>query len=311
MIRHGWLLLFSLLRALHAAAQELPIQGVQSEVKIECTRCFWGVIPYWSVAVSVSLLSSFLTVGGFVLQKKAVQDPSAKLWPRLGDVVFSPQWVLGFFLAVVVPLPGNITAYALAPMSLIAPLSGFTIMVNFVMAPWLLGERLQVHPDISAGVLILIGMVLTTATGDRGEKSAAMTTVMIWDNCVQAGFIFGCFILVIIMVCTAGCMYRWRVEIEEAARAHPLDPPIRHFMLPAIMYASFGCVTNVSLKAVSGLLAAGMNPVICGFLGIFVVFPIAWCQLNFLNRGLRLYLQVIFFPVSSAALLIRLSLIHI
>lgn len=289
------------------ATRSLSSTGqLTADVKTEaCVRCFYGFMPYWVAAVVVSCCDSFLTVSGFILQKKAIQAPGARtLWPSVGDVVFSPQWALGFLLAIVLPLPGNLVAYALAPMSLIAPLSGFTILVNFVMAPLLLGERLQPLPDITASVLILLGMVLTTMTGDHGGDAVAMDLDRMRHLLAHEGFLMSLVCLAVAMVSGLVYMYLRREAIEEAAAVRPSNPPLHHLLLPAVMYAGFGCLTNISLKAVAELIASGVPLIVCGLAALVLIVPVACLQLNFLNRGLRLYLQVIFFPVSSAALLI-------
>jgi len=274
-----------------------------------CERCFWGSVPYWVVAVGMSCLSSFLTVGGFIIQKKAVMHMNSKsCWPRIGDIILSPQWLLGFALAVVFPLPANLVAYALAPLSLLSPLSGFTILVNYIMAPPLLGEKLQPIPDTIASICILSGTVLTTAFGDRGENGVDMDMERMLALLSNWVFVFALGCLMSVMAPSAVYMYVRREAIEQAAETRPSNPPLQQLLLPALMYAGFGCLTNVNLKAVSELFAAGKPPLFCLLIFATLVVPVASLQLNFLNRGLRLYLQVIFFPVSSAMLLVTNTL---
>jgi hypothetical protein len=244
------------------------------------------------------------------LQKKAVQNIDDKsCWPRIGDIILSPQWISGFILSIIVPLPGSILAYALAPMSLLAPLSGFTILVNYVMAPPFLGEKLQPIPDTAASICILTGCVLTTIFGDHGgDKAEEMDVAFVMSLITEEVFLVALACLVTVLAPSMTYMYIRREAIEAAARAQPSKPPMPQLLLPAMLYAGFGCITNVGLKAVSELLGAGKPVFLCAAVFVVVVVPPASLQLNFLNRGLRLYLQVIFFPVSSALLLIANTL---
>jgi len=112
---------------------------------------------------------------GFVLQKQALREPHKQLWPKLGSVVVSPGWVAGFLLTATVPVLGDLVAYSLAPLSLTTPLSGVSVVLNMVIAPWALSEQLQRFPDVPATTLILIGCCLTTSFGDHsnpGQLSA-------------------------------------------------------------------------------------------------------------------------------------------
>lgn len=274
-------------------------------------RSIFGVIPNWVVAVAVSCFGSLLTVSGFVLQKQAVQAPKGRRpWPKVGDIVFSPRWMIGFFLAGVLPLPGALIAYALAPISLLAPLSGFTILVNFVVAPWLLGEKLQLRADVVASMCILVGIVLTTTTGnhDHGETSAQMNLARLKDLFIQDVFIIAFICLIIIVLAVSACIVVFQNNIEASAAARQMNPPVHHMLLPATLYAGFGCLTNIGLKAVAELMTAGASIFVIGAVAIIGVAPCAYLQLNFLNRGLRLYLQVIFFPVASALLIVTITL---
>ena len=55
------------------------------------------------------------------------------------------------------------TAYALTPMSLIAPLGGLTVVFNFFISPCLIaGEKIHTYPDVPAAVLVFAGCTVAT-----------------------------------------------------------------------------------------------------------------------------------------------------
>lgn len=267
----------------------------------------FGIIPGWIVAIVVSILGSFFTVGGFVLQKKAVQAPREdRPWPQVGGIVLSPQWMCGCLISAVLPLPGNVIAYALAPISLLAPLGGVSIIVNFVFAPLWLGEELQHRIDIPASLVILMGTLLTTTTGDHKDGSAKMNGTRIFYLSTQSVFLVAFTCLAVVVLGALACSLIFKRTIETTAAERVANPPVHQLLLPAILYTGFGCTTNLALKAASELLAAGISDNLLAITLVILIgiVPTGCLQLNYMNVGLRLYLQVIFFPIASALLMV-------
>ena len=80
-------------------------------------------------------------------------------------------WWLGaipFQLAA--PIPCDIVAFGNAPQSLVAPLAGFAIVVNQMMAPCFLPESLT-KMDIISSLVIVVGCVATTAFGSHNSAT--------------------------------------------------------------------------------------------------------------------------------------------
>lgn len=260
-----------------------------------------GIIPFWVGAVLVSLVGSILNVTGFLLQKMALKDEG---WPKIGDITLSPKWLLGFLLAVIAPFPGDIIAYSLAPLSLTAPLSGFSAILNTIVAPFCLGERLQPWPDYAAMLLIVVGCISSTATGSKEDNYSNFT----FEEMLQLGedpaFLVA---LVILLVSLAVCiiyMVANAATMKKIAEQRPDNPPMNHVVLPAFAAAGAGGLTNIWLKALSLMLRTSqplLNDAACLLLG---VVPFAILQINFLNRGLGLYFQTIMFPCYSALLVL-------
>lgn len=255
-------------------------------------------------AVLLSIASSSLTVGGFVIQKKANEAPRRASY-QIGDIVLSGPWLAGFLVAVVVPVPVQVWTYGLAPMSLTTPLGGVSVLLNMAFAPLMLGERLQWWPDMPASVFILAGTVLTTMAGSHEDSEFTFSELVqllghasvMWALLLLVGTIAGCM----------GYMEKRRPQIEMSAMQRPLNPNIFEVSLPAVVAAGCGCLTNISLKGVGELLKGGAE---FGHLLMWLLTALmtALAQLNYINRGLRLYLQTVFFPVYSALLVLTNTL---
>jgi len=261
---------------------------------------FQSTLPAWSWAVIVSISGSFLNVGGFVMQKQATSSQHDKYW-RIGEIICSPKWLLGFIFCVVAPLPGDLLAYHLGPVSLTAPLSGVTVALNLAFAPPILGEKLQPWPDLPATALIMTGGVLTSATGSHSEQHFDKHDMQ--RLFLQPVFLVAFAILIVLLALCAAYMFYNRAVINQIAEMQPSNPLIFNVMLPAFMAAGCGGLTNVALKAVAELMSSGTWFDIVA-LSLIGVAPLATAQLQFINMGLRLYLQTIFFPIYIFSLIL-------
>mmetsp|Transcript_32755 Transcript_32755/g.71526 ORF Transcript_32755/g.71526 Transcript_32755/m.71526 type:complete len:360 (-) Transcript_32755:87-1166(-) len=259
--------------------------------------------PAYAVAICTSCLASLLNVVGFVLQATALRDPDdARRWHRFGDVVASPTWLAGFVLAVIAPVPGDLIAYSLAPLSLTAPLSGVTVVLNTIVAPAVLKEKLQMWPDLPATLLILLGVVCSTATGAREDDITNFDLSALLRLWLDVHFLSGLVVLCSMLLMVYCYSARHRVALEATAQSRISNPPLLQVLLPASLAAGTGAITNIWLKALGEMIKAGLPPLdysLC-ILGL----PFAWLQLNYVNRGMRLYPQTIFFPIYSALLVL-------
>lgn len=264
-----------------------------------------AIIPLWVVAVAVSCSVSFFTVLGFVLQTWALRDASQQSrYPKIGEAVISPCWVSGVILQLVPNFFGDVIAYTIAPLSLTAPLSGVSMILNTSLAPTLLGERLYHWPDIPATVLILIGVALTTSLGPHEDNVAVPSLEEFMRLATQPltvvliGLLFGS-----LVACMIHQLAR-RAHLEQQAASHFEAPHLAHLLLPAWSGAGAGCFTNIGLKIFGEFAEAGA-PVL-QVLGVLclVVTPFAIVQQQWVNKGLRLYPQTVFFPIYSSLLVL-------
>lgn len=267
----------------------------------------WATImaaPSWLLAVLISVGASALTVTGFVIQKRALHDAEIhdKRWPRIGDVVLSPAWVGGFLVTATFPVIGDLLAYSLAPLSLTAPLSGISVVLNMVIAPWILREQLQRFPDAPATALILLGCLFTTAFGDH-DRTAPYGAKELLDFACKPPFLVGSIVGLMCEVFVIAQLRRLRPEIERLASEQPHNPHLPHVLLPALAAALCGAVANIGLKGVGELLRSE-SPRVQVVACVLIVAPAAILQVNFINRGLFLYPQSVFISVYGALLIL-------
>lgn len=259
-------------------------------------------IPPWIVAVVVSILASAFTVMGFVLQKQALREPHKQPWPQIGSVVVSPGWVAGFLLTAIFPIAGDLVAYSLAPLSLTAPLSGVSVVLNMVIAPWALSEQLQLFPDVPATALILFGCCLTTSFGDHASQNQ-LSAVDLCSLATQPLFMAVVFMGTLWEFILIKQMRQLHEEMERLAIRRQQNPHLPHVLRPAIAAALCGAAANIGLKAISELIrwhGFARQVLFCGVL----VLPAALFQVNFINRGLCLYPQSVFMSVYGAVLVL-------
>lgn len=259
-------------------------------------------VPPWALAVLVSIGASAFTVTGFVLQKQALHRAAGSKWRKVGDIVLSPGWISGFLITAIFPVLGDLVAYSLAPLSLTTPLSGVSVVLNMVIAPWALNEQLQRFPDAPATAMILCGCFLTTAFGDHDRTEPYLLSDLIH---LATRPVFSATVLlgVVCEFSVLSHMRRSRQEMERLASERKENPYLAHVVLPAIAAALCGAVANIGLKGVGELVKAG-SPVYQVLGCVLVVAPAAVAQVNFINRGLFLYPQSIFLSVYSALLVL-------
>lgn len=261
--------------------------------------------PLWALAVALCCSVSFFTVLGFVLQSRALRDVEQRSrYLRFGELVLSPCWVLGMFLQVVPNFLGDVIAYTLAPLSLTAPLSGFSVVVNTSLAPKLLGERLHRWPDLPATALILMGVVLTTSMGPHKDL-VHVPGLPALERLATRPLTLA--LLAALAASLAACAARQRLrrsDIEEESAEFFEAPNLKHLLLPAWLAAGIGGITNIGMKVLGEFFVAGAPGLqVLGALLLGVACP-AVLQQQSLNNGLRLYPQTVFFPVYSSLLVL-------
>lgn len=120
----------------------------------------------WWLGILMSLTASFGTVCGMALQKighlknasrSSVEGKKLSCWEM-------PYTWMGLLLMIVIPAPLDVGALAFAKYSVLAPFAGFTLVLNAIVAPRCLGERVTIV-DYMGSALICLGTGITTMNG--------------------------------------------------------------------------------------------------------------------------------------------------
>jgi hypothetical protein len=254
-----------------------------------------------------SVCASLCTVFGYGFQKIGLRRSSVAIW------------LVGFML---VGLAGGIstTAYALTPMSLIAPLGGLTVVFNFFVAPCLIdGEKIHLYPDVPAALLVFAGCTVTTLSGthNASRQFDSMDDILrLFAQPSGVGVVLGSASLA--MTGLIGIEFAQRKGLWASRVYNREDnPPFGDMLLHSFVPAAFGTITNTLVKVFAEmvkLILVGMK----SFEDVFVYEPSRLCivpvflaanvvvsiQLYYMNRGFQLYPQMIFVPVFSSLLLL-------
>merc|ERR1711998_201642 len=120
------------------------------------------------VGVCLNAIGSFLAAGAFIVQKFTHNDEA--------DVVMCCRWRwwVGFFMLL---SAGILEGFSLAwaPLSIVAPLSGLTVLLNTVFAVWFLGESFRIYEFIIV-VCLALGIGCTTLFGPDTTTTAPTTS---------------------------------------------------------------------------------------------------------------------------------------
>jgi len=172
----------------------------------------------WWLGVIMSLSASFGTVLGMTLQKIGHQKNLALPIHERKSCWRNPYTWGGLVLMTLIPAPLDVGALAFAKYSVLAPFSGFTLVLNAIVSPVCLGETVEMV-DYLGSALICLGTFVTTVYGSHHSR---VYTVK------RLNSIYGsakCIIYVTIMILFAsfvGC----------ALRRVFLDPELKKLALP-------------------------------------------------------------------------------
>lgn len=155
----------------------------------------------WWVGVLMSLGASFGTVVGMTLQKIGHQRNKQRPPGERRSCWTSPFTWMGLVLMIVLPAPLDVGALAFAKYSVLAPFSGFTLVLNAIVAPRCLGERVQLT-DYLGAALICFGTSITTMFGSHASRSYdvdALTSIYLSTKTLAYTIVGGLFTLFVVI----------------------------------------------------------------------------------------------------------------
>lgn len=190
--------------------------------------------------VLLSALCCFLSALGMLLMKhSAAAEDDVPLYKR-------KWWALGLLSMGALPLPINMMALSLAPISLLAPFGGLTIIFSLLLARH---GFLSVHETVSiaqvfAVGIVIVGMVLVSVFGPQGdatieEGDGAVTSVMFCTSNAPFMILLAfCLVGIGATVGSWGLPKRYRLETTSTLNAAML----------AFTAAACGALANLCVK---------------------------------------------------------------
>ncbi|TMW63421.1 hypothetical protein Poli38472_002362 [Pythium oligandrum] len=144
----------------------------------------------WVLGVALSLAATLFGTLGKVFLKLAHMSPN----PVMVQIAAT---VCVFLLNPVF----DAMSYAYAAQSILAPMAGFSVVWNIVLAPYILDEQLSEH-DVKGSAVIVLGCVLVGLSGSHSTPEHSSEEI--YDLFKSAAFIHYVIIAVI-----AGCGLTW------------------------------------------------------------------------------------------------------
>jgi len=261
----------------------------------------------WTIlGMGLCVVASVGSTLGLILQKLAHTQqeglPDDEKWPENNGIICAPYWVVGLVLLVAVPFPLDLVAFTLAPQSLVVPLTGVTLVLNQVLAPYMLNEKLTRLDWIATGV-ICVGIVCATAFGSHCSYTYTLQQMV--DLFENTTFIV-CEVAWLIMC--AFCTFWVMGGAERFADDQGAINRSRSVAF-AVLSGSVGGQQQIFLKATGEMIEASLDdrgewdrfeP----YMFILGCSAFAVGQIVLLNKGLVLWTAVKYLPIYNVALIL-------
>jgi len=261
---------------------------------------------YVALGMGLCILASVGSTFGLLMQKYAhVQQaalPEDEKYAESGSAILSPMWISGLLLLVAVPFPLDLVAFALAPQSLVVPLTGVTLVLNQVFAPWMLKEKVT-KLDWIATAAIVAGIICATSFGNHCSytyTTSQMVSLFQAPAFYVSEMLYAILALVLVWWLAHGAQYVY-AEQESLNQSRAIAF--------GILAGTIGGQQQIFLKASGELLESTFDgrgdwnrpeP----FLIMVACALLAVGQIVLLNKGMVLWTAVKYLPVYNVSLII-------
>jgi len=244
------------------------------------------------MGVCLNAIGACLTAGAFIVQKLTHKEEADV------HMCMRWRWWLGFSMLLSAGVLEGLSL-AWAPLSIVAPLSGLTVLLNTVFAVWFLGEKFRIYEFIIV-VCLALGIGCTTLFGPD-TTTTAPTDSKYFEHLlfrpIMALYYLGLLMAIIVFMLMIFC-YK---------KCHDLKR-VNAFGYAAIA-AALGAQQNMFLKCGFTLIKECFDGRMelttfffwVSFAGI-VFFAIG--QITVLNLGLALHDAVSYIPIYQAILVL-------
>lgn len=256
----------------------------------------------WYVGVILCVIASFINIFGINVQKfsymqKEEHEAAATEHPYYLDFV----WWIGMVL-IIFGVVLDLAALAFAAQSMIAPLSGLSLVFNLVTATCFLKE--QVRPlDLVGTALLILGCTFAVVFANHTAEDDSFGEILRKADCFMFWFFF------VDLIAFGVCVYLL-IQKLESERSRGTQWYTRWHQWLAVSYAwlaaSAGAVSVTTAKAIAELLKGEINDEHAGtFKKHYLTAPTAILlllgsllfQVHYLNLALERFDAVLIVPV--------------
>eukprot|EP00658_Telonema_sp_P-2_P032823 TRINITY_DN24212_c0_g1_i1.p1 TRINITY_DN24212_c0_g1~~TRINITY_DN24212_c0_g1_i1.p1 ORF type:complete len:444 (-),score=92.50 TRINITY_DN24212_c0_g1_i1:63-1394(-) len=242
---------------------------------------------------------------GLILQKLAqLQNhdaPQEEKYSTSGAIVWSPTWLLGLAMLILIPFPLDLIAFSLAPQSLVVPLTGVTLVLNQVIAPKVLKERIRLLDWVATGVIV-VGIVLSTAFGSHCSRSYTLDQIKHLFE--QTPFLVAEGVFVLTMV-----LSWWWITFGAQMCCTQESNDKSCSVVFGWCAGAVGGQQQIFLKATGELFESGFNGSSDwdrweAWMFVLGCIVLAVGQIQLLNKGLELWTAIKYLPIYNVCLIL-------
>jgi len=133
-------------------------------------------LPQWVIGVFICIGGNTLANLGWVIQKYSHMQNQAKPTAEQKEYYKQKVWIIGCMVYIVGNL-GDIVALGFAAQSLVAPLGSVVLVVNAIVSPCILKEKITLR-DLQAILVIIVGDVLIVLYANHEETSYSLSQLI-------------------------------------------------------------------------------------------------------------------------------------
>lgn len=264
----------------------------------------------WIFGILCAVGGSVGAAAGLVMQKLAhnenelVEDPEQRHKNYFGMQLTNSKWLLGFCLLTIVPAPLALAAVALAPQSIIAPLSAVTVVFCQVLAPLILGERVTCR-DWFATFMIVVGCAASSLFGDHCSHTFSIAEIKLLFSGTRFLIFEGVIVFLLIISYSIMCL-NW----VKDAKIQTIVTACLHAMLAGTLAGQQNILFKATGEQFSRIFQGHTevwNDWFLYFSGVTCIL-IAVIQMMHLNKGMQLMDAVKYLPIYSASMIINSTL---
>lgn len=255
-------------------------------------------IGFVILGLGLAVLASVGSTFGLILQKLAQVNndllPEDEKSAVSGGIIWNKTWWSGLVLLILVPFPLDLIAFGLAPQSLVVPITGVTLILNQVIAPFILKEKV-VCMDWIATAIITTGIVFTTAFGTHCSYTYTIDDTM--QLFKKTPFHVAELLFAGSVIAAALCA-KWARTKQNQAIAYAYMAGAVGGQMQMLLKAS----GEVMEETIAGNSEWGSKWE-CSVLALGCLF-FAFVQIQLLNKGLALWTAIKYLPIYNVCLIV-------